>query len=255
MVALLDLHTSTAGCSSVGRHAMPDAPVAQRFWSSVARHYAGNPLVAFELYNEPHWVTEQVWRHGTARATFQDCDPALPLSARLVCQATQPRYKAAGMQELYDVVTRAAPGHLVVVDGYDWATRPPARLLAGHAVYGLHPYTCPGPGACQQAAYALANTDVLRRWVPLSRHAPVWVTEFGWPTKTAFRGDVDGSRYYRETLRFLESQRPAWGWSAFAFDGSSTGAFTLTSNTTSYSPNPTGLPVYEALRQFAAART
>ena len=255
MVALLDLHTSTAGCTSVSRHAMPDAPVAQEFWLSVARHYVGNPLVAFELYNEPHWVTEQVWRSGTPRATFQDCDPGLPLSARLVCQATQPRYRAVGMQELYDLVTRNAPGHLVVVDGLDWATRPPARALSGRAVYGVHPYTCAGPGACQQAANAHANLDVLRRWVPLSRRAPIWVTEFGWPTKTAFRGDVDGSGFYRDTLRFLEAQKPAWGWLAFAFDGSSSGAFTLTSSTSTYAPNPTGIPVYDGLRRFAASRT
>jgi hypothetical protein len=255
LVALLDLHTSTAGCTSVSRHAMPDAPVAQQFWQSVARHFAANPLVAFELYNEPHWVTEQVWRSGTARARFQDCDPALPLTARLVCQATQPMYKAVGMQELYDLVARTAPGHLIVVDGYDWATAPPSHLLSGRPVYGLHPYTCPGPGACQQATYAHANLDVLRRWVPLSRRAPVWVTEFGWPTKTAFRGDIDGSRYYRETLRFLDAQKPAWGWLAFAFDGSSTGAFTLTTNTSSYPPNPTGLPVYRALHGSDAPRT
>jgi hypothetical protein len=249
MVALLDLHTSTAGCTSVERHAMPDAPVAQQFWSSVAKRYAPNPRIAFELYNEPHWVTEDVWRSGTARATMQDCDPALSPAKRLLCKATQPRYKAVGMQELYDLVTRTAPGHLVVVDGYDWSTAPPARLLTGHPVYALHPYTCPGPGACQTAGYAHADLDVLNRWVPLSKRAPIWVTELGWPTKAGFR-NVDGSDYYRETLSFLESQRPAWGWLAFAFDGSSKGAFTLTSSTSSYAPNPTGVPVFRALRRF-----
>ncbi|MFN2538701.1 MAG: glycoside hydrolase family 5 protein [Mycobacteriales bacterium] len=250
MVALLDLHTSTAGCTAVARHAMPDAPLAQQFWTSVARHYATNPLVAFELYNEPHWVTEAVWRNGTAKATFQDCDPQLPLPARLACQATSPRYQAVGMQELYDLVARAAPGHLIVVDGYDWATVPPARPLVGRPVYAVHPYTCPGPGACQSAAYAHANVGVLRRWLPLSRRAPIWVTEFGWPSKAPFR-DVDGSGYYRETIRFLESQRPAWGWLAFAFDGSSSGAFTLTSDTSTYVPNSTGAPVFRGLHRFS----
>jgi hypothetical protein len=250
MVALLDLHTSTAGCTTVGRHAMPDAPLAQQLWSSVARHFAANPLVAFELYNEPHWVTEAVWRSGTPRATFQDCDPQQLLTARLACEASSPRYQAVGMQELHDLVARTAPGHLIVVDGRDWATVPPATPRAGRPVYALHPYTCPGPGACQSAAYAHANTQVLRRWLPLAKRAPVLVTEFGWPTRTAF-GDVDGSGYYRETIRFLEAQRPAWGWLAFAFDGSDSGAFTLTGDTTSYAPNSTGLPVFRVLRQHA----
>jgi hypothetical protein len=250
MVALLDLHTSTAGCRSIARHAMPDAPVAQQLWAGVARRYAGNPLVAFELYNEPHWVSEAVWRSGTPAATQQDCDPALPLPARLVCTATAPRYRAVGMQELYDVVSRAAPGHLIVVDGADWATTPPTRLLAGPAAYAVHPYSCPAPGTCQSTAHAHADLGLLNRWVPLSRRAPVWVTEFGWPTKTGFR-DVDGSGYYDETIAFLERQRPAWGWLAFAFDGSSSGAFTLTSSTSTYAPNPTGLPVFRGLRRFS----
>ena len=255
MVALLDLHTSTAGCTSIARHAMPDAPVAQEFWTSVARHYAADPLVAFELYNEPHWVTEDVWRGGTKRALFQDCDPTLPMTARLACQATQPRYQAVGMQELRDLVAADAPGHLVVVDGYDWGTAPPAALLAGPVVYGLHPYSCSGPGSCQSSRYDHANVDVLRRWLPLSHRAPVWVTEFGWPTRTPFGGEVDGSDYYRQTIGFLEAQKPAWGWLAFAFDGSSSGAFTLTSSTSTYAPNGTGRPVYQRLRQEDAPRT
>jgi hypothetical protein len=83
----------------------------------------------------------------------------------------------------------------------------------------------------------------------------VWVTEFGWPTRTAFGGEVDGSGYYRETIGFLEAQQPAWGWLAFAFDGSSQGAFTLTSSTTTYAPNGTGVPVFQRLRETAAPRT
>ena len=255
MVALLDLHTSTAGCSSIARHAMPDAPVAQLFWTSVAQHYAADPLVAFELYNEPHWVTEEVWRNGTKRALFQDCDPDLSTTPLLACRATQPRYQAVGMQELRDLVARAAPGHVVVVDAPEWGTAPPTRLLRGPVVYGLHPYTCAGPGPCQTAQNDHANLDVLRRWLPLARRAPVWVTEFGWPSRTPLGREVDGSRYYRETLAFLEAQQPAWGWLAFAFDGSSSGAFTLTSSTSTYVPNGTGMPVFQRLRGSRAART
>ena len=250
LVALLDLHTSTAGCTSVSRHAMPDAPLAQQFWTSVASTFAANPLVAFELYNEPHWVSEVIWRKGTTAATFQDCDPALPLPVVVACRAAAPRYRAAGMQELYDLVAKAAPGHLIVVDGLDWATVPPTLPLRGKPVYGMHPYTCPGPGPCQTKSNAHANTTVLKRWLSLSKRSPIWVTEFGWPTKTAVQ-DVDGSGYYRETIAFLEAQQPAWGWLAFAFDGSDSGAFTLTSDTGTYRPNPTGLPVFRGLHRFS----
>jgi hypothetical protein len=249
MVALVDLHTSTAGCTSIARHAMPDAPVAQQFWESVARHFASNPRVAFELYNEPYWVDEKVWRQGTPRATFQDCDPEASVTAHAVCRATQPRYKAVGMQELYDLVAKHAPGHLVVVDGLNYATVPPVVPLRGRVVYGLHPYTCSGPGSCQVSSNTHANREVLQRWLPLSRRAPVWVTEFGWPSTTPFGRYVDGAGYYRETIQWLEAQQPAWGWLAFAFDGSSRGAFSLTTSTTDYVPNSTGMPVFRGLRR------
>ena len=250
MVALVDLHTSTAGCTSIGRHAMPDGPVSEAFWSSAARHYAGNPLVAFELYNEPYWVNEEVWRNGTPYATFQDCDPALKGLAAMACKANAPRYRAVGMQALVNLVARSAPGHLIVVDGLNFATVPPVRPLTGPVVYGLHPYTCAHPGSCQTRANAHANTEVLNRWVPLSKRAPVWVTEFGWPSRTALR-EIDGSGFYSETIDFLERQQPAWGWMAFAFDGRNDGAFELTTSTSTYAPNRTGMPVYRGLRRFS----
>jgi hypothetical protein len=250
MVALIDLHTSTAGCSSISRHAMPDGPVTETFWSSAARHYSRNPLVAFELYNEPYWVSEEVWRNGTKYATFQDCDPATKGLAAAACKANAPHYRAVGMQALYDLVTKAAPGHLVVVDGRDFATVPPVTLLKGHPVYALHPYTCAGPGSCQTRANAHANLGVLNRWQPVAKRAPVWVTEFGWPSKGTLR-EIDGSGYYSETIAYLEKQQPAWGWMAFAFDGRSGGAFELITSTSDYAPNRTGMPVFRGLRRFS----
>jgi hypothetical protein len=248
VVALVDLHTSTAGCRSIARHAMPDSPVAQQFWSGAAKHYAPNRLVAFELYNEPHFVSEQVWRNGTPSATFQDCDPAASRAALSVCKATQPRYRAVGMTELDGIVAKAAPGHVIVVDGLRWGSQPPATPLAGRVVYGVHPYTCGAPGTCTAGSSGHANLDVLRSWVPLSRRAPIWVTEFGYPSRTR-SGDVDASGYYTQTIQFLDAQTPAWGWLAFAFDGGSTGAFALLQNTSSYAPNATGTPVWQALRR------
>jgi len=261
ILALIDLHSSTAGCSSIDRHAMPDAPVAQAFWTDAAKHYARNPRVAFELYNEPHFVSDDVWLNGTSGATVQDCDTTIPLTdvqgrlAVLNCQLQAPRYRAAGMQELYDIVTTQAPGHLVVVDAPGYAsTVPSVRVQAtrGELVYALHPYTCATPGAaCDATAQAHASLDLLNAWKSVAATAPVFVTELGWPTyaKGYGVGYVDGARYYRETFAFLNAQSPKWGWIAFAFDGNTGGAFSLLSNARTYTPNSTGRPVYDALRQ------
>jgi hypothetical protein len=265
IVTLLDLHSSTAGCTSIARHAMPDAPVSQQFWADVATRYRSNALVAFELYNEPHYITDATWLEGSAGATVQDCDLTAPWlaspaerlqqqAALARCQAAAPKYKAAGMQELYDLVMTKAPGHLVVVDGNGWATSPstrPVNAWAGGLVHGLHPYACASPGAaCNTTSNALANVRLLDTWLSPARSAPVLVTEMGWPVypKSDGTGYVDGARYYRETLEYVQRQSPPWGFVAFAMDGSWKSAFSLISSTTTYAPNSTGQPVYDLLR-------
>jgi hypothetical protein len=269
-VALIDLHTSTAGCASIARHAMPDAPVTQTFWRDVATHYATNDLVAFELYNEPHFVPDAEWLNGTSSATAQDCDltvPPAPTAAGRVqqqswlasCQASMPKYQAVGMQELYDLVVRAAPGHLVVIDGTGWGTTPsslPVNAWAGQLVYAVHPYTCPTPGSsCDTTQNAVANLNELNRWTGVSSSTPVMVTEMGWPVypSSDTSNYVDGSAYYAQTLAFLQAQSPRWGFVAFAFDGTDHGAFALTSNLATYAPNTTGQPVFYLLKAAALA--
>lgn len=260
IVALIDLHTSTAGCRAIDRHAMPDAGVTETFWSDAARHYARDPRVAFELYNEPHFVSDTIWLNGTAGPTVQDCDGTVGLNdvpgqmALATCTALAPRYRAVGMQSLYDLVTARAPGHLVVVDAPGYASSVPSlrvKATRGGLVYALHPYTCPTPGGhCDTSALAHANVDLLRAWRAVAAVAPVFVTELGWPTYSTGYGTgyVDGARYYRETFAFLDAQSPPWGWVAFAWDGNTGGGFSLIRQTRTYAPNTTGRPVYDALR-------
>ncbi len=62
---LLDLHWSDADQwgQHIGQHSLPDDNSAV-FWKSAAASFANNPAVFFDLYNEPHDVTWEVWQHG-----------------------------------------------------------------------------------------------------------------------------------------------------------------------------------------------
>lgn len=248
VVALLDLHVSTAGCTSIDRHAMPDAPITQHFWSSVAAHYAHNPLVAFELYNEPHFVTDEIWRSGTTKAGPLDCDPLA--SASRPCRSSA--YRAAGMQDLYDLVSAKAPGHLIVIDGPGYAANISTKPVRGAFVYGVHPYSCSVPGAaCNTMTNAHANIALLDKWETVARKHPVLATELGWPSYRPKGEYVEGAGFYRETLAFFERQSPKWGFVAFAFDGGATSGFSMVKDTDSYAPNSTAGPVFELLRRGA----
>ncbi|MCU1587419.1 MAG: cellulose-binding family [Frankiales bacterium] len=261
-VALLDLHVSTAGCTSIDRHAMPDAPITEHFWSGVAAHYAKNPLVAFELYNEPHYVTDSTWRDGTPGATVQDCDVTAPQASGMAlvsqqlslagCQFRSPKYRAAGMQELYDIVAKAAPKHLIFINGPGYASNVSTLPVKGSFVYAFHPYTCSVPGAtCDVSDKAHANIPLLDKWKAVAKKQPVMASELGWPSYSGSGSNavyVDGSGYYRETLAYLEKQSPKWGFAAFAWDGGSRGGFSMVSDTGTYAPNSTAKPVFDLLR-------
>lgn len=231
MVALLDLHTNTVdGCEGGTENNMADEAQSPTFWSEVAQRYGNpasvqyNPLVAFDLYNEPHDVSNSVWLNGG-----QTTDTYAPYQT----------YQAAGMQQLYDSVRGANAQNLVFVSGTNWANDPPAQLVNGtNIVYAAHYYTCPNsaPPACSNANPYDPSQD-LNLWLPLSQTQPVMVTEFGWPS------DHDGT-YTGNVIAYARAH--GWGWSAFAWQQvHDYGGFTFEtflSNGTA-EPEPSGVPV------------
>ena len=73
---------------------MADEAQSPTFWSQVAAHYGNpkspeyNPLVAFDLYNEPEGISQSIWLNGG-----ETTDTYTGVS-----------YDAAGMQQLYNSV-------------------------------------------------------------------------------------------------------------------------------------------------------
>ena len=92
---ILDLHWSDCNewGTNIGQHSMPDLN-SLAFWKDFAPVYANQPAVLYDLYNEPHDVSWDVWLKG---GTITD----RPNSRR----AGPPRtYQAVGMQTLLDAV-------------------------------------------------------------------------------------------------------------------------------------------------------
>lgn len=243
MVALLDLHETAPNCRNPARHYMPD-PDVPAFWQNAAQHYAGNPGVAFELFNEPNHVSDDVWLRGTTpTAPIKECEAGKP-----TCKVTQLPYQAIGMQRLYDTVAAAAPNHLIIADGNNTASTVPATLVDTHGggiVYGVHPYTCTNPATCDPAVSNQRVSDAyLLPWQVLARDYPVLVTEVGWPVYASWGAAyVDGANFYSTTIQFLQAQRPPWGIIGFAFDGSQYGSYDLVTDT-EWHPNSTGQPLF-----------
>jgi hypothetical protein len=108
---LLDLHWSDAGVwgRNISQHNMPDDN-SVAFWEAVASAYANHPAVLFDLYNEPHSVSWEVWRNGGTVSEKNDKAP----DGRL-------EYHTPGMQKLLDACRSQGAKNVIVAGGLDWA--------------------------------------------------------------------------------------------------------------------------------------
>lgn len=227
MLAILDLHFGSPTCRSTGANPLPDERSLQ-FWTSVAGRYKSNPLVAFDLYNEPYGVPADVWKDGgTARST------------------TGLDYHAVGLQQVYDAVRATGANGLVLVSGLDYASTPPGeeRLTGRNLVWAVHAYACSVPWRC----YTSDPREVLGRFSAIARRLPVMVSEFGYPSSR----NASSAAYNARVVAYAEAQH--WSWAAWAWDVHGTCRtgqyFNLLSSTTcatgtgTYQPSPAGVPV------------
>jgi len=211
------------------------------FWQSVATRYKDNPLVAFDLYNEPHDISDSVWLSG---GTINDIGAV---------------WQAAGMQQLYSGVRGAGADNLVFVSGTNWSSSPASQTVSGtNVVYAAHMYTCPhnpppnctttqavGPFGIVKLTVPYPNpydpTSLMNRWTTFETQHPLVITEFGWPASN------DG-RYNGNLIAGAEQNH--LGWIAYGWDGGTKGKFNMLLNSgpgAAYDPAPSGVPVKNGL--------
>ncbi len=214
MVALLDLHTSMTDSDCPGtpsQQKMADTR-AITFWSQVAARYASNPLVAFDLYNEPHDIPVNVWRDGGPVDDWQ----------------------AAGMQQMYDAVRATGATNLVFVSGTDWAYSIDDELLDPLDGYGI--VMAPHVYYGDRCSALPPTLDV--DWGPTAAAHPVVITEFGSPCTT--------STYNANVIDYAESHH--LGWVAFVWaDHANGGPYGLLDSFGTYAPDAQGQPVRDAM--------
>ena len=229
MVALIDPveFANPCGTGSVQRP-MADA-MTVTFWQQVAARYAQNPLVAFDLFNEPHNMADTTWLNG---GTVVD---------------TTGIYQVVGMQQLYNAVRSTGATNLVFAEGNNWASTFPSNVhLSGYnIVYGVHYYPCPEATAPQCTGNPYSAAPVLQNWVGPARTVPVVFDEFGYPSST------DGG-YAANAIAFAEAN--GLGWAVMGWNGDTMGKFdTLAENgntgfpTATYEPSASGMPLLAGL--------
>jgi len=110
---ILDLHWSDCNewGHNIGQHSMPDTN-SLAFWRDFAPIFANNPAVLYDLYNEPHDVSWDVWLNGGVITDKPNGRHAMDAPKT---------FEAVGMQTLLDAVRAAGAKNVVVAGGLDWA--------------------------------------------------------------------------------------------------------------------------------------
>lgn len=136
-------------------------PFAVEFWTDAATRYANNPAVLFDLWNEPHGISWDLWQNGGEKLVIDKKTKATN-TVTLV-----------GMQTLVDTVRAAGAKNIIVAGGISYALDL-RGILEGHAlkdpggngiVYATHFYNWHGNWASNFLAVA--------------ERYPVLVGEFG----------------------------------------------------------------------------
>jgi hypothetical protein len=165
---VLDLHWSDCGewGTNIAQHSMPDKNSVV-FWQDCATAYKNHPAVIYDLYNEPHDVSWDIWLNG---GTVTD----KPNTRR----GGPPRtFQAVGMQKLLDTVRATGARNVAIAGGLDWAYsfsgildgRQLSDPQGNGVIYANHAYNNKGHSA-----------DVwIARMEEAAAKLPVIVSEFG----------------------------------------------------------------------------
>ncbi|MGA2067776.1 MAG: cellulase family glycosylhydrolase [Thermoguttaceae bacterium] len=228
---LLDLHWSDAGAwgQNIAQHHMPDQNSIP-FWQAVAARFANHPAVLFDLYNEPHDVSWEVWRNGGMVHEGSGNSPGGKLE-----------YRTPGMQRLLEVCREQGARNVIVAGGLDWAYDL-TGLVKGYALADPQ-----GNGV----VYATHIYPWKRDWdrnvtVAVDRY-PVLVGEVGCEPGGK---EEDPKTWAPKVLDYIERHRLNWT----AWDLHPAASPCLIRDW-KYTPTPHwGTPVKRALREAAAKR-
>ncbi|PTX98644.1 cellulase family glycosylhydrolase [Opitutus sp. ER46] len=91
------------------------------FWEKVARLYGNHPAVLFDLLNEPHSISWDVWRNGgevTERTKPADEDAFLSAADRAKAVRS---FRSPGMQAVVNAIRATGARNVIIAGGLDWA--------------------------------------------------------------------------------------------------------------------------------------
>jgi endoglucanase len=91
------------------------------FWQDAAKKYANHPAVLFDLFNEPHGISWEVWRDGGFVAEKKAPADEDAFTSPEEKAKAKDGFESPGMQKLVDTVRATGARNIVIAGGLDWA--------------------------------------------------------------------------------------------------------------------------------------
>lgn len=130
LYTILNLHDDKQAGSPYGSNANVPKPESVAFWKILAAHYASNPMVIYDVFNEPQYPDGPTWLNGGGTVTG-----STGKSAPIV-----------GMQTLVNVIRASGAKQIIVIGGlkypllYEKKTGVALRIKDANIVYTTHWY-------------------------------------------------------------------------------------------------------------------
>ncbi len=218
------------------------------FWISVAGTYKNHSAVLFDLLNEPHGISWEVWRNGgevLERSTAADEDHFLSDEEQRKARIS---FESPGMQPLLEAVRSTGARNVVIAGGLDWAYDL-SGILNGYAL--SEPKDGQGNGIMYSTHIYPWKSDWEHKFLEVAKQYPIFVGEIGadervmpWMTRA---NQESPDTWVPDVLGLIQANRLHW--TAWCFHPSASPRML---EDWSYEPTPFwGQPALEALQGAA----
>lgn len=178
------------------------------FWKDAAEHYKDHPAVLFDVFNEPHGISWEVWRNGGIVGVKEGVDESAFLTDEE--KKKNQGFPSVGMQGLVDAVRSTGAKNIIIAGGVFWCNDL-TGIVNGYALddkggngimYSWHTYNW-HPGWA--------------RVLPVAEKHPIFLGEVGGDIqKMGFipeKDQEDPNTFIPDMLGFIQKNHIHWtGW-------------------------------------------
>lgn len=208
LYVILNLHDDQQSGSPYGSGAQVPKPESVAFWQAIAARYASNPIVMYDIYNEPQYPDATTWLNGGGTIAG-----STGLSTSIV-----------GMQALVNAIRATGSQQIIIIEGITTAGN--LRIDDPEIVYSSHDY---------HEVAAGTPTTWSAKWGGLLGNYPLYDGEWALLPNAAYAYQCQGATQANadqkviDYMNFLDQFHISW--TAWQFD-----TYRLIQDHTSFTP-------------------